>query len=350
MLRSGSEISLTPDTLRQESSTSAALSTSILVNSGNTPSATSSPGSADGASRSDSPAGPMTDLFGQALAPASRSVPQASSVAAMMSATYGLRSSASSASVALAACLASRLPALLDSRGSIMFALTWKMQVTPQRRQLCRLAASARSTDASGCSGWPTPNAGPQNDGDTTWQQRRELLKAKHGNGNGFGMNLGQASQLAAWPTPMAGTPAQNGNNAAGNNDSSRKTVELASWRSPTAGCAGKGGAQDPQKRRAGGHTVDLQDQVLLAAWATPATRDFKSNEGSQEFHAARQEQARGKPLSEQTHSLLGPTLNGSSAATEKPGQLNPAFSRWLMGYPTEWDDCAPMATRSSRR
>lgn len=32
---------------------------------------------------------------------------------------------------------------------------------------------------------------------------------------------------MGSWPTPMAGTPAQKGYNEAGNNDSSRKTVEL---------------------------------------------------------------------------------------------------------------------------
>jgi DNA (cytosine-5)-methyltransferase 1 len=45
-----------------------------------------------------------------------------------------------------------------------------------------------------------------------------------------------------------------------------------------------------------------------------------------------------------------GLTAIGSPAATEKPGQLNPAHSRWLMGYPAEWDACAPTATPSSRK
>ena len=103
--------------------------------------------------------GPMTDLFGQEVAHASHSALQAPSVAAKMSATYGLRSSGSSESAALQASLASKLPALLDSHGSTMFALTWKMKATPLRRQICQLAARAHPTKDSGCSGWLTPRA-----------------------------------------------------------------------------------------------------------------------------------------------------------------------------------------------
>ena len=250
----------------------------------------------------------MIDLFGQALAPASRSAPRASSVAATMSATYGLRSSTSSASAALQACLASRLPALLDSRGSITFALTWKEQVTPLRRRICALRARAHSTFGSGSTGWPTPTRQDAASSGSIGYAK----SATHTPG----LTLTDAARTTAgWPTPMAGTPAQNGNNAAGNNDSSRRTVELANW--PTARKSdGDKGVRTMQgaareKERKGGEGLDLPTTATLVS---------------------------------------GQTSNGSDAATAKPGQLNPAFSRWLMGYPTEWDDCAPTATRSSRK
>jgi hypothetical protein len=111
----------------------------------------------------------------------------------------------------------------------------WSRVVTPSGRVISRLAASGRRTSGSDCTswltplsltntdghqagnnkfdnqvkaviGWPSPNAGPQNDSDTTWMERRKKLKAEGRNGNGFGMTTGMASQLTDWPTPKTPT------------------------------------------------------------------------------------------------------------------------------------------------
>ena len=128
---------------------------------------------------------------------------------------------------------------------------------------------------------------------------------------------------------------------------------------------------------------------LLLKGWATAAARDWRSESATEEFNDRRWAHARGKPLSEQatlagwttatatdgsrggtmTQNMTGSSLpqlskltvpvrltvsgellTGCSAQMESGGQLNPEHSRWLMGYPNEWDDCADTETQSSRK
>ena len=52
--------------------------------------------------------------------------------------------------------------------------------------------------------GWPTPDATAASINDSNWLERREKSRQRHNNGNGFGLTLGQAVQVAGWGTPQA--------------------------------------------------------------------------------------------------------------------------------------------------
>ena len=154
-------------------------------------------------------------------------------------------------------------------------------------------------------SGWPTPDAQAMNlDADPDkHMERLERLREKHNNGNGAGLTLGIAAKIAGWHTP-------------------------------TAGDHNRGGYQydkhDKTKPR-------LSNLGLMTGWATPQARDWKGGRTSQETR-----DKNSRPLNEQAH---GATFNGSPAQTEGRGQLNPDFTRWLMGYPPGHLSSAPMET-----
>ena len=249
---------------------------------------------------------------------------------------------------------------------------------------------------------------------------------------------------MQQWPSPMAGAAGTEDYNAAGNSDFSRKAMEqatalltwaapqardhfpphsperiaamkalghgmrnlndeadqwAAAWRSPSD-LSKRGGSQTPEKRQAGGHTVNLQEQAehwmapqvpnggrstdhatqvgrtmmhngkkvqlglesQAQRWPAPAARDHK---GSSEGSITRQDgKSRADMLDYAAEQFFHPPLfpdqpiaAGSMSSTAGPNsnqpsvrrKLNPIFSEALMRWPTGLSGFARPATALTR-
>ena len=273
-------------------------------------SATSSQASGSGPSPSEWQDGPTTDLFGQDPAPASPSATPARSVGMKTSATFGLHGKGSSTSADLSASLASKLQAKTATLGSTLFSLKWKTLTTPSGRVLPLLRASVLRTGVIAYGSWPTP------------VKEDARSSARHG----YMLTGNQGTTLL---------------------DAAREAV-AAAWVTPKKSDA-RSGLMRRGKRTDRGN---LNDRVMLTSWTTPQSRDFRSGATIKTRYELWG--TKGVPLEIQALSTVsGRTPSGFSAETPRATagvQLNPAHSRWLMGLPPEWDDCAPTVTRSSRK
>jgi hypothetical protein len=129
-------------------------------------------------------------------------------------------------------------------------------------------------------------------------------------------MGLSETVPLAGWPTPQAsdmtgGGQAKRATNSQRSNDLN-DFVMLSGW--PTPNCPSGGRSMSTEKMSITGMTADGKKHTVSLEHAV------KFADGPARLTAS------------------GEMLTGSCAGMESGGQLNPAHSRWLMGYPIDWD------------
>ena len=202
---------------------------------------------------------------------------------------------------------------------------------------ICRLRASARRISDSGYGGWPTTMAGVT--GTTESGRHTEALMT------GEELPSEKGKWLAGWPTTSANddkpqSPLPEHLSAYLGDPSPR--MRKAGWTTPQANEP----SSKPRPSREGRTTEYLGRQAqMVKGWTTPRASDCI---------APRKDTAKTFDLGwaqlRDQAAISGREANSFPAPTEKRGQLNPEFPRWLMGFPAAWGSCAPTATRSCRR
>lgn len=319
--------------------------------------------------------------------------------------------STSSQSCDLQLFLANRLAQQLKNCGSMLYSLSWKTKATPAHRQYCQRAASAPRTKeiafSLALSTWPTSSATDWKGGYAGGRIRNGKLSVdrldvaaqlatyptpntcndrspcpdyaragwfredgtkKHirlqdiagmashaisATEPGGSTEIATSGRASAWTTASA-SDSQRGGTGITEKMSGSSLVQLvkaASWPTVTTidnnqvrGEAGAAGHPD--------RSTTLGGAVRLASYPTPLTVPDSPASKGQLSGSYREGMAKCTPVPDFPIRITahGQMLTGCYAGMGISGPLNPAHSRWLMGYPPEWCDCADTETPSSRK